>query len=115
MARDTDGDGVLDKDDKCPREAAPRVPGQPVDGCPHAPLSEGGAASGANAAPVTPLRLTSPRDVCGAEPEPVDGFRDDDGCPDEDSDKDGIPNRYDKCPMQTEDYAGMRDGCPDAK
>ena len=116
MARDTDGDGVLDKDDKCPREAAPRVAGQPFDGCPHAPVAaEEGPALSHPAPVVTPLRLTSPRDVCAANPDSVDGFRDDDGCPDEDSDKDGIPNRYDKCPMQSEDYAGMRDGCPDPK
>ena len=117
MARDTDGDGVLDKDDKCPREAAPRVAGQPFDGCPHAAVAaEQGATSSSGSAPVvTPLRLLSPRDVCSTEPESVDGFRDDDGCPDEDSDKDGVPNRYDKCPMQSEDYAGMRDGCPDRK
>jgi OOP family OmpA-OmpF porin len=116
MARDTDGDGVLDKDDKCPREAAQRVPGQPFDGCAHRPAPETGETSSSGpAAPVTPLHLVSPRDACMAEPEAVDGFRDDDGCPDEDSDKDGVPNRYDKCPLQTEDFAGMRDGCPDAK
>ena len=66
--RDADGDGIPDKDDKCPYE-----------------------------------------------PEDKDGFRDDDGCPDEDSDKDGIDNRHDQCPMQAEDFSGLSEGCPTNK
>jgi hypothetical protein len=46
----------------------------------------------------------------------MDGFEDDDGCPDPDNDKDGIPDTADKCPMQPETLNGIKDddGCPDA-
>jgi hypothetical protein len=57
-----------------------------------------------------PLRATP--DPCKDDPESADGFRTDDGCPDEDSDKDGVPNRIDPCPLQAEDFAGPSDGCP---
>ena len=44
-----------------------------------------------------------------------DGFQDDDGCPDPDNDKDGIPDKLDKCPNDPEDKDGFEDadGCPD--
>ncbi len=60
---DSDGDGVLDKDDKCPNEA-----------------------------------------------EDIDGFEDQDGCPDPDNDHDGIPDEDDECP----ELAGpaSHHGCP---
>jgi hypothetical protein len=113
MMHDSDGDGVLDKDDKCPRDPGPVLPGQPADGCPHvAPPGQSGGA------PIVPLRLNSvgrARDVCTSDPETVDGFFDDDGCPDEDSDKDGVPNRYDKCPLVPEDYQGLSEGCPEKR
>ncbi len=109
LARDTDGDGVLDKDDKCPDVKAARVTGQPLDGCPHAEVPT------APAAPKFPLRLSAPKDLCQTEPDVVDGFRDSDACPDEDADADGIPNRYDKCPLVSEDFAGTTDGCPEKK
>ena len=108
LARDTDGDGVLDKDDKCPGVKAPPVPGAPPDGCPHADVPP------QNTAPVVSLKLV-PSNVCATEPDSVDGFRDSDGCPDEDSDNDGVPNRMDKCPLVSEDFAGATDGCPEKK
>jgi hypothetical protein len=45
----------------------------------------------------------------------VDGFQDDDGCPDVDNDGDGIPDMNDKCPNQAENANGRADtdGCPD--
>ena len=105
MARDTDGDGVLDRDDKCPFVRAPALPGLPADGCPHEPpLPREG---------VRRLNLGVAKDVCTTEPESVDGFRDDDGCPDEDADKDGVPDRFDRCPQTPEDFAGLSDGCPE--
>jgi OOP family OmpA-OmpF porin len=60
---DSDGDGVQDKDDRCPNEA-----------------------------------------------EDVDGFEDEDGCPDPDNDHDGIPDEEDECP----ELAGpaSHNGCP---
>jgi hypothetical protein len=59
------------------------------------------------------LHLASAPDRCKDEPDLVDGFRDDDGCPDEDQDKDGIDDRFDKCPLLAEDFAGLTDGCPE--
>jgi outer membrane protein OmpA-like peptidoglycan-associated protein len=55
------------------------------------------------------------RDRCPLEPEDVDGFEDDDGCPDFDNDGDGIPDSLDKCPNKPEDKDNFQDadGCPD--
>jgi outer membrane protein OmpA-like peptidoglycan-associated protein len=55
------------------------------------------------------------RDQCPDEPEDVDGFQDDDGCPDLDNDQDGIPDAADKCPNEPEDVDGFQDddGCPE--
>jgi hypothetical protein len=72
--------------------------------------TEGGALT--HASPVD-LQLASAHDVCTTEPDIVDGFRDDDGCPDEDQDKDGVPDRLDRCPLVPEDFAGLTDGCPE--
>jgi len=54
-------------------------------------------------------------DRCPKEAEDLDGFEDDDGCPDLDNDKDGIPDALDKCPLDPEDKDGYKDndGCPD--
>jgi outer membrane protein OmpA-like peptidoglycan-associated protein len=54
-------------------------------------------------------------DQCPDVPEDVDGFQDDDGCPDYDNDNDGIPDSLDKCPNKAEDKDGFQDedGCPD--
>ena len=45
----------------------------------------------------------------------MDGFQDEDGCPDLDSDGDGIPDTTDQCPLKAEDRDGFEDadGCPD--
>jgi len=55
------------------------------------------------------------RDYCPDVPEDLDGFEDDDGCPDLDNDKDGIPDEDDLCPNEPEDMDGFEDsdGCPD--
>jgi len=59
--------------------------------------------------------ITDSRDQCILEPEDMDGYLDDDGCPDPDNDSDGILDAADKCPMQAEDMDGWQDddGCPD--
>ena len=49
-------------------------------------------------------------DQCVNEPEDMDGFQDDDGCP-EDNDGDGVPDKKDVCPM--EPGLPEADGCPD--
>jgi outer membrane protein OmpA-like peptidoglycan-associated protein len=55
------------------------------------------------------------KDGCPEQPEDIDGFQDDDGCPDLDNDGDGIPDQQDKCPDLAEDMDGFedQDGCPD--
>jgi outer membrane protein OmpA-like peptidoglycan-associated protein len=54
-------------------------------------------------------------DQCPSVAEDVDGYRDDDGCPDYDNDNDGIPDSLDKCKDKAEDIDGFEDsdGCPD--
>ena len=54
-------------------------------------------------------------DRCPAEAEDVDGFEDEDGCPDPDNDRDGIPDVDDQCPNVPEDKDDFEDedGCPD--
>ena len=56
------------------------------------------------------------RDQCPREPEDLDGWKDDDGCPDPDNDGDGIPDVRDRCPNEPEDrdHFEDEDGCPDA-
>lgn len=56
-------------------------------------------------------------DKCPDDPEDIDGFEDEDGCPDPDNDQDGIPDVDDQCPNEPEDRNGFEDedGCPDAK
>ncbi len=54
-------------------------------------------------------------DQCPDDPEDMDGFKDEDGCPEYDNDLDGIPDDQDACPDKPEDMDGFEynDGCPD--
>jgi len=54
-------------------------------------------------------------DQCPTDPEDMDGFQDEDGCPDFDNDGDGVLDADDGCPMDAEDIDGFEDedGCPD--
>lgn len=54
-------------------------------------------------------------DACPHEPEDIDNFEDEDGCPDLDHDRDGILDTNDRCPNEPEDPDGFEDedGCPD--
>ena len=54
-------------------------------------------------------------DQCVDLPEDMDGYRDEDGCPDPDNDGDGVNDDVDQCPMFAEDIDGYQDedGCPD--
>ncbi len=60
--------------------------------------------------------VTDGEDLCPADPEDLDGFKDADGCPELDDDGDGIPDSVDKCPREPEDRDNVEDadGCPDA-
>jgi hypothetical protein len=67
LGRDTDGDGVLDKDDRC--LLVPEPPGQtPRDGCPH-PVET--PAPPPSAAWHSPAALGETPRACTREPEPV--------------------------------------------
>ena len=54
-------------------------------------------------------------DQCPDDPEDIDGFKDEDGCPDPDNDGDGILDKDDRCPNEPEDRDGIEDddGCPE--
>jgi len=91
---DTDGDGVKDKDDFCPREAGPAPKGCPVidldpdkdgvnmpcDACPDEP---GVKPDGCPVRDTDKDGIFDDKDKCPNEPETVNGYQDDDGCPDE--------------------------------
>ena len=98
---DTDGDGLLDKDDKCPQEPEDKDGFEDADGCPDLDNDKDG--------------IPDTADKCPNDPEDKDNFEDADGCPDPDNDKDGILDAVDKCPLQPEDKDGFedKDGCPD--
>ena len=51
-------------------------------------------------------------DKCPRQNEDLDGFQDEDGCPDPDNDGDGIRDVLDKCPDSGGENIGP-DGCPD--
>jgi hypothetical protein len=54
-------------------------------------------------------------DRCPLEAEDLDGWQDDDGCPDLDNDQDRYADADDLCPNDPETYQGYEDedGCPD--
>jgi len=54
-------------------------------------------------------------DQCPTEPEDIDGFEDENGCPDPDNDQDGILDANDLCPNEAETMNDFEDedGCPD--
>jgi hypothetical protein len=99
--KDSDGDGILDSQDKCPNEPEDKDMFDDSDGCPDPDNDADG--------------IPDAQDKCPLEPEDKDGFQDDDGCPDTDNDFDGIPDARDKCPNEPEDKDGFQDldGCPD--
>jgi outer membrane protein OmpA-like peptidoglycan-associated protein len=59
--------------------------------------------------------IMSSSDECPNDPEDLDGFRDEDGCPDLDNDEDGIMDADDQCINEAEDIDQFEDedGCPD--
>ena len=54
-------------------------------------------------------------DSCPEDPEDIDDFEDDDGCPDPDNDQDQVLDQSDECPNDKEDFDDFEDddGCPD--
>ena len=59
--------------------------------------------------------ILDPYDECPNDPEDIDQFEDEDGCPDPDNDQDGILDPSDSCPNDPEDIDQFEDadGCPD--
>ncbi len=59
--------------------------------------------------------IATSRDACPAQAEDMDGFEDNDGCPESDNDRDGIADKLDKCPLEKETFNKVddEDGCPD--
>ena len=55
------------------------------------------------------------QDQCPNVPEDLDGFQDEDGCPEDDNDNDGYKDPVDSCPMEPEDFDNFEDedGCPE--
>ncbi|KAA3616406.1 MAG: OmpA family protein [Calditrichaeota bacterium] len=99
--RDTDGDGIFDREDFEPKKEEDFDGFQDWDGAPDPDNDEDGILDYADTAP--------------NEPEDVDGFEDYDGAPDTDNDHDGIPDITDLAPNEPEDYDGFQDedGKPD--
>jgi outer membrane protein OmpA-like peptidoglycan-associated protein len=103
VPKDTDGDGIIDKEDACPEEPEDMDGVADEDGCP-----EGTGDSDSDG-------IVDQDDACPNEAEDPDGFEDDDGCPDPDNDADGISDAADECPLSPEDIDEFEDenGCPD--
>jgi len=132
--KDTDGDGIPDREDECPEQAEDRDEFQDQDGCPERDNDKDGVVDTKDRCPLVPEDrddwrdsdgcpdpdndgdgLQDTEDGCPGQAEDSDGFQDDDGCPDPDNDQDGIPDGRDGCPLEAEDLDKFRDddGCPE--
>ncbi len=102
---DPDKDGILGKDDQCPKVAEDKDGWKDDDGCPEDDDDPDGDG------------ILGDKDACPNDPEDKDGWKDDDGCPEDDDDPDGdkILGKADKCPDKPEDKDGWKDadGCPE--
>lgn len=92
---DSDGDGVLDRDDKCPK--TPKGVAVNPEGCPLDSDKDG---------------VYDYKDACPGTPEGI--VVDPVGCP-LDSDKDGVYNYKDECPGTPESFKVDKKGCPLSK
>lgn len=132
---DSDGDGIPDRMDRCPRRAEDKDGFEDQDGCPDLDDDRDGYPDSLDRCPNAPEDrdgfqdwdgcpdpdndkdgVDDLRDACVYEAEDKDGFEDQDGCPDLDNDRDGIPDALDRCPNQAETKNGFEDddGCPEA-
>ncbi|UYW00858.1 OmpA family protein [Flavobacterium agricola] len=113
---DTDGDGIPDKDDKCPYDFGPKE----LQGCPD--RDGDGIIDIEDACPDVPglaIYNGCPDTDGDGVPDNLDkcpdvpGPKENDGCPWPDRDGDGVPDKDDKCP----DVPGTvaNNGCPEVK
>lgn len=125
---DNDGDGIPDTEDQCPMEPEDVDGFQDEDGCPDPDNDQDGVLDVDDECPNVPGKaefdgcpdtdgdgIPDHLDQCPNDPEDIDGFEDEDGCPDPDNDGDGILDVDDKCPNEPETINGFEDedGCPD--
>ena len=137
IPKDTDGDGIIDKLDKCATEKEDKDGWQDSDGCPDPDndgdglpdgidkcVDEAEVKNGLKDSDGCPDgdkdgdRIEDADDKCPDKPENINGFEDADGCPDNpDADKDGLFDSVDKCPKEPETKNGFQDGdgCPDSE
>ncbi|MBU1897048.1 OmpA family protein, partial [Myxococcota bacterium] len=103
-AFDFDGDDLNDEADRCPDVAGLAS----HQGCP-APASTATRDQDGDG-------IDDEADRCPTRAEDVDGFLDEDGCPDADQDLDLIPDARDGAPWRPEDWDGVEDedGVPEA-
>ncbi len=96
-AADSDGDGLTDRADRCPKKREDLDGFEDDDGCPDPDNDDDGVLDADDRCPN------------GA------GSADNDGCPERDTDNDGVADRVDRCPRELEDFDGWQDsdGCPD--
>jgi outer membrane protein OmpA-like peptidoglycan-associated protein len=132
--KDSDGDGIPDREDECPDQSEDRDDYEDTDGCPDLDNDQDGVPDLKDRCPMVPEDrdgwrdadgcpdpdndgdgLQDTEDGCPNQAEDADGFQDADGCPDPDNDQDGIPDGRDGCPLEAEDLDGFRDddGCPE--
>ena len=100
LTQDTDGDGIVDLDDRCIEEPEDIDGDRDDDGCPDIepdPDEDG---------------LTGEQDRCPDDPEDFDEFEDEDGCPDPDNDQDGLADEDDGCPNEAEGSPMTRTSVP---
>jgi outer membrane protein OmpA-like peptidoglycan-associated protein len=111
---DTDGDELSDGDEVNTYFTDPKNPDTDGDG-----LTDGYEVLTYNTNPLSADTdgdgIPDDKDECPNLPEDIDGFEDEDGCPDVDNDGDGILDVDDKCPDEPETFNGYQDddGCPD--
>lgn len=100
-AKDSDGDGIPDRNDKAKFDAEDIDGYMDEDGVPDPDNDGDGILDVDDEAPLLA--------------EDIDGFQDEDGVPDEDNDNDGILDENDKSPNIAEDFDGYmdEDGAPD--
>mgnify|MGYP000038259641 CR=1 FL=1 len=97
--KDTDGDGLLDHEDKCPLEPEDKDQFEDSDGCPDPDNDKDG--------------ILDVNDQCPMDPEDKDNFEDENGCPDPDNDQDGVLDVDDAC--INEPGVASHKGCPAPK